>query len=390
MKILAVDDIPRNLKLLEAVLVPQGYEVVTAATGEDALLAVDRERPDLVLLDIMLPGIDGYEVCRRLRADPTWSFLPVVMVTASGPAEKLKAIEAGADDFVPKPFDQPELLARVRSLLRVKTYHDTVERQRGELAEWNETLEQRVRAQVDELARLGRLRSFLSPQIAELITSHDAERLLEAHRSHDAERLLEAHRREITVVFADLRGFTAFSETAEPEEALGVLRAYQAAMGEVIFGHGGTLEHFAGDGMMVFFNDPVPMAEPQLQAARMSLAMQARFADLETGWRKRGYELGLGIGIAVGYATLGRIGFEGRFDYGAVGTVVNLASRLSAEAKAGQILVSNRVWAAIEDRAEAVPIGELQLKGFHRSVPAYAVTGLREAAPVRAANGRST
>ncbi|HEX9270166.1 MAG TPA: response regulator, partial [Candidatus Limnocylindria bacterium] len=241
MKILAVDDIPRNLKLLEAVLVPQGYEVVTAATGEDALLAVDRERPDLVLLDIMLPGIDGYEVCRRLRADPTWSFLPVVMVTASGPAEKLKAIEAGADDFVPKPFDQPELLARVRSLLRVKTYHDTVERQRGELAEWNETLEQRVRAQVDELARLGRLRSFLSPQIAELITSHDAE------------RLLEAHRREITVVFADLRGFTAFSETAEPEEALGVLRAYQAAMGEVIFGHGGTLEHFAGDGMMVFF-----------------------------------------------------------------------------------------------------------------------------------------
>ncbi len=378
MKILAVDDIPQNLKLLEAVLAPQGYEVVTAATGEDALLAVDRERPDLVLLDIMLPGIDGYEVCRRLRADPTWSFLPVVMVTASGPAEKLKAIDAGADDFVPKPFDQPELLARVRSLLRVKTYHDTVERQRGELAEWNATLEQRVRAQVDELARLGRLRSFLSPQIAELITSHDAE------------RLLEAHRREITAVFADLRGSTAFAETAEPEEALSVIRAYQAAMGEVIFGHEGTLEHFAGDGMMVFFNDPVPIAEPQLQAARMSLAMQARFADLETGWRKRGYELGLGIGIAVGYATLGRIGFEGRFDYGAVGTVVNLASRLSAEAKAGQILVNNRVWAAIEDRAEAVPIGELQLKGFHRSVPAYAVTGLREAAPVRAANGRST
>ena len=367
-KILAVDDIPQNLRLMEAVLVPNGYEVVTAATGEDALLRVLKDRPDLVLLDIMLPGIDGYEVCRRLRADPKTSFLPVVMVTASGLPEKVKAIEAGADDFIAKPFDQPELLARVRSLLRVKTYHDESERQKAELADWNQTLEQRVQEQVDELGRLGRLRRFLSPQIADLVMSQGAE------------ALLAGHRREITVVFADLRGFTAFSETAEPEEALGVLRSYQAAMGEVIFHHEGTVEHFAGDGIMVFFNDPVEIREPQLQAARMALAMQARFAELELGWKKRGHDLGLGIGIAVGYATLGRIGFEGRFDYGAIGMVAIQGSRLSAAAKAGEILVTSRVHAAIEDRVEGESAGELELKGFHQPVPAYRILGLRTVA----------
>lgn len=365
-KILAVDDIPQNLRLLEAVLAPQGYTVITAATGEEALFKVLSEQPDLILLDIVLPGINGYEVCKRLRADPKTSFLPVVMVTASELPEKLQAIEAGADDFVPKPFDAQELLGRVRSLLRIKTYHDTIEKQRAELGDWAQTLESRVNEQVDELARLGRLRRFLSPQIADLLVSQGAD------------EMLAAHRREITVVFCDLRGFTAFSETAEPEEALGMLRVYQAAMGEVIFRHEGTLEHFAGDGFMVFFNDPVPMPDHQLRAVRMAVAMRERWTELVAGWRKLGYELGFGVGVAVGYATLGRIGFEGRFDYGAVGNVVNLGGRLVAHAKDGQILLSQRVHAAVEEHVVAESVGELTLKGMQRPVPAFNVVAMKE------------
>ena len=366
--ILAVDDIPQNLRLLDAVLTPEGYTVVTAGSGEEALERVANQRPDLVLLDIVLPGIDGYEVCRRLRGDPATSFLPVVMVTASDLPQKVKAIEAGADDFLPKPFDRTELLARVRSLLRIRAYHDTIERQRAELAEWAATLESRVKRQLEELERMGRLRRFLSPQIADLVLSQGAD------------ELLEGHRREITVVFSDLRGYTAFSETADPEEALAVLRAYHAAMGKVIFAHEGTLEHFAGDGMMVFFNDPIPVEDAPLRAVRMTVAMRERFRELSAGWRKRGYELGFGAGVAVGYATLGRIGFEGRFDYGAVGNVVILAARLSAEARADQVLLSARVHVAVEGRVEVEPVGELTLKGISRPVPAFNVLALRERA----------
>lgn len=364
-KILAVDDIPQNLRLLDAVLTPQGYTVVTAATGEDALFKVLSDKPDLILLDIMLPGIDGYEVCRRLRADPATSFLPVVMLTASEMAEKLKAVEAGADDFLPKPFEAQELLARVRSLLRIKTYHDTIEKQRAELSEWNQRLEARVHEQVGELERLGRLRRFLSPQIADLVVSQGSE------------QMLDGHRREIAVAFCDLRGFTQFSDAADPEEALGVLRAYHAAMGELIFRHEGTLEHFAGDGIMTFFNDPIAVPDAPLRAIRMAVAMRSRFDELAASWRKKGYELGFGVGIALGYATLGRIGFEGRFDYGAVGKVVILASRLSSEAKAGQILLSQRVHAAVEEDIEAEPIGEVALKGFQRPETTFNVVALR-------------
>jgi adenylate cyclase len=365
-KILAVDDVPQNLRLLEAVLAPQGYTVVTAATGEEALFKVLSEKPDLILLDIVLPGINGYEVCKRLRADPKTSYLPVVMVTASELPEKLKAIEAGADDFVPKPFDAQELLGRVRSLLRIKTYHDTIEKQRVELSDWAKTLEARVNDQVDELARLGRLRRFLSPQIADVLLS----------QGYD--EMLAPHRREITVVFSDLRGFTTFSDTAEPEEALGLLRSYQAKMGEIVFKHEGTLEHFAGDGFMVFFNDPVPMQDHQLHAVRMAVAMRENFVELASGWRRRGYDLGFGTGIATGYATLGRIGFEGRFDYGAIGQVVNLGARLVSHAKGGQILLSQRTHAAVEEHVVAEPIGDLTLKGMQKPVPAFNVIALKE------------
>jgi class 3 adenylate cyclase len=365
-KILVVDDTLKNVKLLADLLTAKGYAVVTAASGPEALAQVEAERPDLVLLDVVMPEMSGYEVCRKIRENPATGILPVVMVTALDPAvERVKGLEAGADDFLTKPINQPELLARVRSLLRIKEFHDTVQAQTAQLAEWNRTLEQRVAAQVVELERVGRLKRFLSPQLAELIVS-----------SGD-EKLLESHRREITVVFCDLRGFTAFAETAEPEEVMGVLREYHAAMGPLIFQFEGTLERFAGDGLMVFFNDPLPCPDPAARAVRMAVAMRARAGELGAMWRKRGHALGFGVGIALGYATLGKIGFEGRFDYGAIGTVTNLAARLCSEAQGGQILISQRVYTAVEELLEAEPVGDFTLKGLHRPVAVYNVLRLK-------------
>ena len=367
-RILVVDDVPQNRRLLEAVLSPLGHVVSSAASGREALDLIAAEPPDLVLLDILMPEMDGYEVCRSLRADPTTQMLPIVMLTSSGDQDKVRSIEAGADDFIARPLDQQELVARVRSLLRIKQYHDTVQAQAAELqaqaaelAELNRTLESRVQAQVHELDRLGRLRRFLSPQLAELIVSGDDD------------TLLDSHRREITVVFCDLRGFTAFSEAAEPEEVMAVLGRFHAELGQLVFQFGGTLERFAGDALMIFFNDPFPCPDPPLQAVRMALAMQERVAELRVGWRKRGHELALGIGIAVGYATLGRIGFEGRFDYGAVGSVVNLAARLCGEALGGQILLAASAFAAVEGRVPAEPQPPMTLKGFQRPIQAYLV-----------------
>ena len=362
--VLVVDDLPQNVRLLDAVLSPRGYDVRSAGSGEEALAALQDDPPDLVLLDILMPGMDGYEVCRRIRGDPATAFLPVVMITASGDQEKLRAIEAGADDFVAKPFNQAELLARVRSLVRVKRYHDTIERQAAELASWNRELEARVAVQVEELERVGRLRRFLAPQLADLIvTSGD-------------ESFLSSHRREITVAFCDLRGFTAFAETAEPEEVIEVLNEYHGALGDLIFRFEGTLEHFAGDGLMVFFNDPLPCADGPARAVRMAVAMRARAQDLADGWAKAGHDLALGVGIAQGYATLGQIGFEGRFDYAAIGTVTNLASRLCGEAGPWQILVTQRVHAATEDIAVSQLVGELNLRGFSKPVPAFGIDAL--------------
>lgn len=365
--VLVVDDLAANVRLLEAVLSPKGFRVATASSGEEALAVLGREHPDLVLLDVVMPGMDGYEVCRRIRRDPATAFLPVIMITASGEEQKIGALEAGADDFVNKPFDQAELLARVRSLVRVKRYHDTIEQQAAELARWNRELEQRVQDQIGQLERVSRLRRFLPAQLAELIIS-----------SGD-ESFLNGHRREITVVCCDLRGFIALAETAEPEDVWNILEEYHDALGDVIARFEGTLERFTGDGLVVFFNDPVPCDDAPLRAVRMALAMRQRVQELADSWQRRGHELAFGVGIAQGYATLGRIGFSGRFDYAAIGSVTNLAARLCAEAAPWQILVTQRVNAAAEGLVVSRLVGELSLRGFSRPVRAFEVSGLDSA-----------
>ena len=369
--ILVVDDVAKNVKLLGDVLAARGYRITTAASGEQALACIKADAPDLVLLDVMMPGLSGYDVCRAIRADPLNAVLPVVLVTALDPAqERVKGLEAGADDFLSKPVSQAELMARVRSLLRIKQLYDEVQRHKAELQGWNATLEQRVSEGVHQLERVGRLKRFFSPQLAEAIL---------AGGTDDP---LKSHRREITVVFLDLRGFTAFTETADPEEVMAVLAQYHATMGRLVLAHEGTLERFSGDGMMIFFNDPQPVPDASARAVRMALQMQQELVGLSAQWRRRGYDLHMGIGIAQGFATLGGIGFEGRIDYGAIGTVTNLASRLCGEAAGGEILLSARVQAHLQDEADAAgwtiqPAGELVLKGFQRKVPAWRVRSMQ-------------
>jgi adenylate cyclase len=359
-KVLVVDDLEQNIRLLEAVLGSNGYEVTAASSGPEALERVSEDVPDIVLLDIQMPGMNGYEVCRRLRESPATQFLPVVMVTSSDQEVRINAIEAGADDFIIKPFNKQELLARVRSLVRIKRYHDTIEAQTSELEEWNRTLEARVDEQVVELEQMNRLRRFLSPTLAEVIVSQ-------------GESVLESHRREIATLFADLRGWTSFSATTEPEEVMKIIAEFHNRMGELILRYEATVGWFAGDGLMVWFNDPIPCDDPASRAVRMAVEMRAAMSELTAKWRKRGHELDFGVGIALGYATLGRIGFDGRYDYGAVGSVMNLAARLCSEAKGGQIVISERVYSEIEELLTAESVGELTLKGFMKPVAAYNV-----------------
>lgn len=372
-RILVVDDMAENVDILKTRLESQGYEVVTASDGDAALIAVRESRPDLVLLDVMMPKLDGIEATKRLKADASLPFIPIILVTAKADAKDAVAgLDAGGDDYLTKPVDHASLVARVRSMLRIKALHDKVqeqaarlEAQAAELAEWNRTLERRVADQLAEIERVSRLKRFLAPQLAELVISKG-----------DGS-LLESHRRDVAVVFCDLRGFTAFAETAEPEEVMDVLRAYHAALGEIIHRFEGTLERFLGDGLMVLFNDPIPCPDPAGRAVRMAVAMRDRVSTLAEQWRKHGHELGFGVGVAQGYATLGKIGFEGRFDYAAIGTVANLAARLCAEAKPGQILVSQRVLTAVEDLVEAEPFGEIALKGLARAISVHDVRRLK-------------
>jgi DNA-binding response OmpR family regulator len=366
-KILVIDDMPRNAKLLDDLLTVKGYEVQTASSGKEGLQRIEEWKPDLILLDIMMPEMDGYEVCRRIRANPETEIIPVVLVTSLDPAqERVKGLESGADDFLSKPVDPPSLLARVRSLLRIKELYDTVQAQKAELTSWNANLEQRVQEQVTQLESVGQLERFLSPQVADLIIAGGGE------------GFLETQRREITVVFLDLRGFTSFAQESEPEEVMSVLHDYHEEMGRLIMAHNGTIEHFAGDGIMIIFNAPVKMDNASEEAVRMTLAMRESMDGIKEGWRKQGFDLDCGFGIAKGYATIGMIGFEGRRDYSAIGTVTNLSSRLCDQAAGGQIVICRKTFSSVEDIIEADPLEPLQLKGISKPVPAFSVKGLKE------------
>ena len=364
-KILVVDDVPENVRLLEAVLVARGYEVVTATDGPEALDLVEAEEPDLILLDVMMPGLDGYAVCSQLRANDATAVLPVIMVTSSIGQEKRKAIEAGADDFIPKPFNHDELLTRVRSLVRIKRYHDTIKAQAAELAELNRTLELRVQTQVGELERLRRLRRFLSPQLADAVVS-----------SGD-ERILHSHRRQVAMLFDDLRGWTSFADAVEPEELMRVLGEFHGAIGRLVKRFDATVGFLEGDGVQLFFNDPIEIPDAALRAVRTGCALREEMAELVPQWSKRGHDLDFGVGIALGYATCGEIGFEGRSDYAAIGAVTNLASRLADEATDGRVLISQRLYAEVESGVDVEPAGEFTLRGFGRPVAAFKVVAVR-------------
>ena len=381
--VLIVDDTPTNLALMVELLRPQ-YRTTVAINGERAIeLALGAEPPDLVLLDIMMPGLNGYDVCRRIKAEPHTRDIPIIFLSAMGAVEdETLGLELGGVDYVTKPIRPAIVLARIHTHLALarqarerERMVERLEQQAADLSELNRTLEQRIADGVTQLERLGRLKRYFSPSVVELMLSGNAE------------DPLKSHRREVAAAFVDLRGFTAFTEMSDPEDVMLVINQYHDAMGALVMSYGGTLEHFAGDGMMIYFNDPIEIDNPALVAVNMAISMQARFADLERDWHRRGYALSMGIGDALGFVSIGAIGFEGRRDYGVIGNVTNLAARLCGEAHGGQVLVSQRVQGFVSDHVCCDFVGDMQLKGFRNPVAVYAVSASVDAAQFRGATG---
>ncbi|MCX6521869.1 MAG: response regulator [Actinobacteria bacterium] len=364
--VLVVDDDEANRNVLGRRLAKLGYGIVEARDGVEALerLAQPDAGIDLVLLDVMMPRLDGFAVLERHRADPSIRHIPVIMISAlDDMASIVRCIEAGAEDYLPKPFDPVLLKARVAACMEKKRLRDAERDLLAQVAAWNAELEQRVAEQVQEVERFSVMRRFVPPQLVDVLAAGGA-------------AMLQSHRAEITVLFCDLRGFTSFAERSEPEDVMAVLREMHDAVGPVIFEQGGTLSQFTGDGMMVFFNDPIPCVGPERRAVILGLAMRDRTERLAEEWKRRGHDLRLGVGIATGYATCGQIGFEGRFEYTAIGTVVNLAARLCGQAQGGEVLAAERVVAALGDSVVSEPAGEIELKGMARPVAIHRVEAL--------------
>lgn len=364
--LLVVDDEPGNIRLLGELLSAEGYRVSIARSGEAALEQVARLRPNLILLDVVMPGLSGYDVCQRLRAEADTRLLPVILVTGARPdEERVRGLDAGADEFLTKPVNREELLARVRSLLRVEALH-------REVADWNRNLEARVSEQVQQLARLQQLKNFLPRDVADLVVNQDAE------------SLLQPQRRNVTVCAVDLRGFTPFAERTGPEEIIEVLREYYAVIGECAERFGGAVEHFAGDGMVIFFNAPLALESPESAGVAAALDMQQRFAELRARWQERGHELGLGVGVSNGFATIGALGYGDRWQYAAIGPVTNLAARLCGEAGHGEVRASARVLAPLASRLRWRDLGRQTVRGFQEPIRVAAVDGWKSPEDARA------
>jgi signal transduction histidine kinase/class 3 adenylate cyclase len=345
--LLLVADDNADMRGYLARLLQARYRVVLAKDGVEGLEQARTSHPDLIITDVMMPRMSGYDFLKAVREDDALRSIPVIMLTArAGTEARVESWETGADDYIAKPFDESEIQARVNNLIRARAQ----ERELRQL-------------QKEKIAR------FLPRNVAEMILSGE----------HD--EFLKGHRKEISVVFIDLRGFTAFVENSDPEDVMTILREYQTAMGHLVSEYGGTLERFIGDAVMVYFNDPLPCPNHAQQAVRMAIAMRQAIAVLQEEWEKRGIQLGAGIGIATGYATIGAVGFEDRLDYAAIGSVTNLAARLCSEAEHGQILLSERVRYLVNDHVSTRPVSNLTLKGFHKPVLTYNVTGLAEKGP---------
>jgi class 3 adenylate cyclase/HAMP domain-containing protein len=341
-----------------------------AATGGEPISIADlTEAADLRLRDVVIGA--GFH-----------SVLVVPLVDQQGVLGSLVVLRRSTGEFpssligLMRTFAHQSVLAMRNARLfsevdqkgrELESAHSTVQQQAHQLKNWNKSLEERVEKQLAEIERSRRLERFLAPQVAQLIASSDGH-----------EGLLDSHRREVTVVFCDLRGFTAFTETTEPEEAMSVLREYHAALGEIIFRYEGTLDRYAGDGVMILFNAPIQFADHTQRAVKMAVEMRDTIGALTERWRNRGHSLGFGVGIALGYATLGQVGFEQRLEYAAIGSVTNLASRLCDEAKANQIVVARRVYGMVERWVDARPLDDLVLKGFNHPVLAMEILRWRE------------